>query len=162
MTSSLSDGFVPFEMKQVEGKKGFKIEGIKNAALDMINLKHMQRQPCHPCELAGNDLAPFSLSRRGCTLLPSPKECQDCSEYWQTCFLRTRCPTYRACTHKTKCSSGRGQDCSAGGCTSSVFRSSLARAASPQDGQRTRESSKLQTFCCEQFLCAPSNAYWYL
>ena len=41
MTSSLSDGFVPFEMKQVEGKKGFKIEGIKNAALDMINLKHM-------------------------------------------------------------------------------------------------------------------------
>ena len=43
MTSSLSDGYVvvPFEMKQVEGKKGFKIEGIKNAALDMINLKHM-------------------------------------------------------------------------------------------------------------------------
>lgn len=41
MISSLIDGYlvVPFEMEQAGGKKRFKIEGIKNSVLGMLNLR---------------------------------------------------------------------------------------------------------------------------
>ena len=41
MISSLIDGYlvVPFEMEQAGGKKRFKIEGIKNSVLGMLNWK---------------------------------------------------------------------------------------------------------------------------